>query len=100
MNCFGLYIEAVKRGSVIAASGPQAGLFRAESGVQVPVASERDGLLLLGWKGRGKARWRKWRERLDRRPVLSALLERLLLGASAWAAASALFFGHGFGCRC
>ena len=48
---FGLYIEAVERGNVIAAPWPQAGLFRAESGVRVPVASERDGLLVLGWKG-------------------------------------------------
>ena len=96
-----------ERGDVIVASGPQEGLFRAESWVLVPVASERDGLLLLGWKGGkcgqgqiGKTGSREWRERLARRPVFFALLERLLLGASAGAAASALFFRPGLGCRC
>lgn len=51
MDGFGLRMEAVERGDVVTAPGPQTRLFRAEMGVQVTIDFERGGLLLLVWKG-------------------------------------------------
>ena len=48
MDGFGLCVEAEERGDVVAAAGPEAGLFGAEGGVWIGFAFGCEGLLLLG----------------------------------------------------